>query len=250
MRILNYAYYLEDTEYEDDIGVYAECGERCSLLAVNVFDSYNTAITPNYFSLVDGSCRDTVNSDDFLKLAINPPPLEESYYKCRTGRYRALLIALGVASGATKVFAPLCLFFIFPLVFIYFSYHGVSVDSKYSDFDKEIVANKLALICLKIADGNLDDVPKDSLLYQLTQELIKVEKKDSNNEEKSESGKNILLRSLSSISRKSVDSAYSAAAIHPNEEGEAISPSSKGGDSPDRIEAGGTSSKPFEISPF
>jgi hypothetical protein len=152
------------------------CGELvCTMLALNIYDSDNTAVSPHYFEVVDGACRDTINVDTYENLARSPPTLlTEPYYRCSSFLTNNIINAVGISVGNMEIVTNIVLVFAaLPLIFLYLTLMGLHLKvEKYTDTDKSAVAHELGLRLLRIADGDLTGVEKGGVLHNLCKEMV------------------------------------------------------------------------------
>lgn len=110
--------------YNFDTNDFSFCDDNCSLISLNSYDFLNQAMSPYFYNLNNGHCRDSTDKESFDSLGATPPTdLVEEYYRCRSTKTSAFFNSVGIANGNMLLFAPfICLLFLLPIIRLYHTY--------------------------------------------------------------------------------------------------------------------------------
>ena len=185
----------------------------CSIYIVNSYGNqvFDKAITPYMFIIPNGACsaQFVVSDAAFDNIIHNPPtPIVEDYYECTLTPLNALINAAGIASGNMAVIVPLAMLALLPLVYLWLKISGnVKSKPEYSNEDKQMALDYVALQILRVRDNRIRGIKKDGYLMNFSQELIKAADNadgqfvDSDDSDDEESASRIQLEIVSKADR-------------------------------------------------
>lgn len=137
------------------------CGDtNCTLISLNVYDNIDQVMSPFFYNLDSGHCRDTTNKEAFDQLSQNAPSdLTEVYYRCGHSPSNAFLSSVAIANSNMLLFAPLaCAIIVLPLIHAYHKFvlnEDVNPEGVVSDDVKDAALKELATRLLDITNGKV-----------------------------------------------------------------------------------------------
>lgn len=152
----------------------------CNVIMFNTFDDKTHGVSDFHYQVFTPACHDTfsISQEAWELLVAEPPlPLVERYYSCKPFIFDALFNSLGIAAGNTAIMVPLLCIGFLPVLFLYLQAVGrVPPKAEYTKAELEAASKALSLIILRIRDKKLRGIKKDSVLHNLTKDLVSAAK--------------------------------------------------------------------------
>jgi hypothetical protein len=164
-----------DGTYSWDFGF---CDYKCSLISLNSYDGLNKAMSPYFYNLDEGHCKDSTNKESFDSLGETPPTnLVEEYYRCKSTKTSAFFNSVGIANGNMLFFAPwICLFLLLPFIRSYHTYvvkEPLDAQNTVSEEVKQAALMELVTRLLDVTNGKVKKDP-NSAVVQLANDLAEI----------------------------------------------------------------------------
>ena len=138
---------------------YDFCYGNCSIVTVNAYDAfYQTSLY--YYSVLNGSCTDTISSDSFENLVIPVARLTEVYYECISNLFNSIINSMGIASGNFQLFLPPFIGICILIAKFVMKYFGIT-ERPYGQGERDDILDSLALQLLLYRDKKMPN--SDSL---------------------------------------------------------------------------------------
>ncbi|RYH13877.1 hypothetical protein EON65_34630, partial [archaeon] len=148
----------------------------CSIVTWYSFSPNFPVVSENKFTLVNGSCMDTLRINDTVWdiMATKPPvALVQDYYECYNSKEQAILNAAGIATGNASLFMLGLFIALVPVIYIMLAcLHRVPEKGEYSDKQKGNALDTFATVLLRIRDERL--VNRYTVVEKLFDELLDV----------------------------------------------------------------------------
>lgn len=128
---------------------------NCSIATLNMYDNFNTYITPFFYSLENGHCTDSVTSNQFNEIIKHTPEaLVENYYECYNNEFTATFDSIGIAAGNVGLMLPFIVLALLPIIFLYLKSIGYTPPRvEYKKSEIEDYLSVLGVQLLRARDG-------------------------------------------------------------------------------------------------
>eukprot|EP01031_Cornospumella_fuschlensis_P030791 gene30791-37200_t len=160
-------------------------GQSCSLVSWFSFSPNFPIVSENKFTLLNGSCMDTlrINDSAWDFMASHPPvALIQDYFECYNSKEQAILNAAGIATGNASLFMLALFIALVPVIYIFLAIlHRVPEKGEYSDKQKGNALDTFATVLLRVRDDKL--LNRHVVVEKLFDELLEVMNEGDKNAE-------------------------------------------------------------------